>query len=68
MKSDSSDDNHHNGLSWQTQNDFSVFKEGTDAHTVFVKKKVAVTPLSLDLTSRVSLDEIQEKIETDLTD
>lgn len=42
-------------LHWELQTDYSTFPEGSDSHTVFVKKQVAVTPLSLDLTSRVDL-------------
>ena len=32
---------------------------GTDVHTVLVKRLVSVTPLSLDMTSRVDLDELE---------
>lgn len=52
----------HSGLSWQTRKDSSVYPEGTDAHTLLVKKKVAVTPLSIDLTSRVPLEKLQTQI------
>ena len=45
-------------LRWYIEPDHSIFAEGTDVHTVFVKKMVAVTPLSLDMTSRVDLDEL----------
>jgi 5'-nucleotidase len=34
------------------------YTPGTDGHTVRVSRKVSVTPLSLDLTSRISLDEL----------
>jgi 5'-nucleotidase len=39
---------------WYTiQPNPSSFQPGTDAHTLFVKRMVAVTPLSIDMTSRV---------------
>jgi len=46
-------------LNWKIQPDFALFKEGTDAHTVFIKEHVAVTPLSLDMTSRIDLNELK---------
>ncbi|MBI9104157.1 MAG: 5'/3'-nucleotidase SurE [Spirochaetales bacterium] len=49
-------------LNWKIQPDFSLFKEGTDAHTVFIKEHIAVTPLSLDMTSRVDLTELEKKL------
>jgi 5'-nucleotidase len=33
--------------------------EGSDIHTVRIKRRVSVTPLSLDLTSRADLNEIE---------
>jgi 5'-nucleotidase len=38
------------------------FPPGTDVHTLMVKRRVSVTPLSLDLTSRVDLDALEEAI------
>ncbi|MBI9108578.1 MAG: 5'/3'-nucleotidase SurE [Spirochaetales bacterium] len=57
---------HHSGLAWHTQDDYSVFQDGTDAHTLLVERKVAVTPLSLDLTSRISLGELKAAMEKEL--
>jgi 5'-nucleotidase len=49
-------------LDWQIQPDLSIFPSNTDAYTVFVKKQVAVTPLSMDLTSRVALADLDQKL------
>jgi 5'-nucleotidase len=38
--------------------DYGVVPEGTDVHTIRVKKLISVTPLSLDLTSRTDLKEL----------
>jgi 5'-nucleotidase len=35
---------------------------GSDVHTLIVKRQVSVTPLSLDLTSRVNLDVLERLI------
>lgn len=43
--------------------DVSVFKPGTDTYTVLVDKKVAVTPLSLDMTANVSFEELAEDLQ-----
>lgn len=48
------------GKLWYTiQADPSAYPPGTDAHTVLVKRAVAVTPLSLDMTARVSLPDLE---------
>jgi 5'-nucleotidase len=52
-------------FSWKLQHDLSVFPIGSDAHTVFVKRLVAVTPLSLDLTSRINLDQFEKKLRSE---
>ena len=49
-------------LGWATASDFSDFDEGTDVHTVFVKRMVAVTPVSLDMTSRIDLQRLSDKL------
>ncbi len=49
-------------MQWRLQPDFSIFPEGTDSHTVFVNHEVAVTPLSLDMTSRVPLAELEDRL------
>lgn len=43
------------GLRFWIREDFSVFEPGSDAYAVFIEGMVAVTPLSLNLTSRVDL-------------
>lgn len=35
---------------------------GTDLHTLLVERMVAVTPLSLDLTSRISLKQVEDQL------
>jgi 5'-nucleotidase len=49
-------------LTFAIQRDTTLFAEGTDAHTVLVKRKVAVTPLSLDMTSRVDPVSFDEEL------
>ncbi len=49
-------------FAWHMEKDFSIFPEGSDTHTVFVKRHVAVTPLSLDLTARVDLSKFEQKL------
>jgi 5'-nucleotidase len=39
--------------------DWDQSPPGTDTHTVVNKKEIAVTPLSLDLTSRTNLSELK---------
>lgn len=41
--------------------DFQDAEPGTDTHTIRIKKAVSVTPLSLDLTSRIDLEKLEEK-------
>lgn len=47
--------------------DLSVFREGTDAHTVLIKEHIAVTPLTLDMTSRVDLKEFYKVLNDGIT-
>lgn len=49
-------------MSWRLQPDYSIFPEGTDSYAVFVKREVAVTPLSMDMTSRVSLKDLANQL------
>jgi hypothetical protein len=49
-------------MSWRLQPDYSIFPEGTDSYAVFVKREVAVTPLSMDMTSRVSLEDLANQL------
>lgn len=43
----------------------STFAPDTDVHAVIVERKVAVTPVSLDQTSRVDLDALDRSLRTD---
>lgn len=47
-------------LGYMIAPDFNQSPPGTDSHTVINQRKVAVTPLSLDLTSRVDLAELKD--------
>jgi len=49
-------------VGYKFKSDIQSAKPGTDAHTLRIKHSVSVTPLSLDMTSRVDL----EKLEQDL--
>ncbi|MDA1329488.1 MAG: 5'/3'-nucleotidase SurE [Chloroflexi bacterium] len=45
--------------------DTSVFAEESDVYAVLAKRAVAVTPLSLDMTSRVDLKTLEQQLRTD---
>lgn len=45
---------------YEQETDASTFAAGTDVHAVIVERKVAVTPLSMDLTSRAPLGEVEK--------
>lgn len=47
---------------YQQVPDASTFAEDTDVHAVIVKRQVAVTPVSMDLTSRVALEELEKQL------
>jgi 5'-nucleotidase len=47
------------------QEDFSVFPKDSDAYAVLKKRVVAVTPLTLDMTSRVDLSELDKLLRQD---
>lgn len=47
-------------VGYQIVSDVSGLTPGSDAHTIRVERKVAVTPLSLDLTSRVEFEELEK--------
>ena len=49
---------------YRVEKDMSLFPEGSDVHTVLRKGMVAVTPLSLDLTSRVDLAALEKQLRT----
>lgn len=42
--------------------DASAFAPGTDVHAVLVENQVAVTPLSLDMTSKVPFDKLEKQL------
>jgi len=48
------------GLGYEIATDFDQSPPGTDSHAVVNQRVVAVTPLSLDLTSRVDLGELEK--------
>ncbi len=45
---------------YEQETDASTFAPGTDVHAVVVNRQVAVTPLSLDMTSRVPLGDFEK--------
>ena len=47
-------------LGYEIAHDYRQSPPGTDSHTVVNQRNVAVTPLSLDLTSRVDLDQLEK--------
>jgi 5'-nucleotidase len=49
-------------IGYRLEEDLSEFKPGTDTHTALVAHKVAVTPLSLDMTANVSFEELEKKL------
>ena len=48
------------GLGYEIARDYDQSPPGTDSYTVVNQRNVAVTPLSLDLTSRVDLDQLEK--------
>ncbi len=53
------------GLGYEIAPDFNRSPQGTDSHTVVNQRIVAVTPLSLDLTSRVDLEQLNKLLRQD---
>jgi 5'-nucleotidase len=51
------------GLGYDVAQDYDQSPRGTDTHTVVNQRKVAVTPLSLDLTSRVDLAALRDLLD-----
>jgi 5'-nucleotidase len=47
---------------YQQQTDSSVFAEDTDVYAVVVKREIAVTPISMDMTSRVAFKSLEEQL------
>jgi 5'-nucleotidase len=49
-----------NCIGYDVAEDWDKSPPGTDSHTVVNKKSIAVTPLSLDLTSRIDLADLED--------
>jgi 5'-nucleotidase len=49
-------------VGYQYRSDMQSLEPGTDAHTLLIKKIVSVTPISLDLTSRVDFPTLEKKL------
>lgn len=54
-------DEHHQ-LGFYARTDYENFTPGTDAHVCLAERKVAVTPLTLDMTAGVSFTEMHEQL------
>ncbi|HTX78015.1 MAG TPA: 5'/3'-nucleotidase SurE [Longilinea sp.] len=54
-----------NVLKYRMETDYTHFAADTDSYVVFVKKMVAVTPLSLDLTSRIDLKMLEKQLHSE---
>jgi 5'-nucleotidase len=52
--------NNLSSIGYDLAEDWDKSPSGTDSHTVINQKKVAVTPLSLDLTSRIDLKQFEK--------
>jgi 5'-nucleotidase len=50
---------HH--LDWSMREDIERFKPGTDLYVVLVERKVAVTPMTLDMTAPISFDQLSDQ-------
>jgi 5'-nucleotidase len=51
-----------NTIKYKMETDYRHFAVDTDSYVVFVKKMVAVTPLSLDMTSRIDMNKLDEEL------
>jgi 5'-nucleotidase len=47
---------------YTTQDDLSIFEKDSDVYVTMVKRAVAVTPLTLDMTSRAPLSQIEAQL------
>ena len=47
---------------YKRQPDLSVFEKDSDVHEVLVNRRVAVTPISLDMTSRVDFASLEKQM------
>lgn len=53
-------------LGFYTRTDYENFTPGTDAHICLVERKVAVTPLSLDMTAEIAFDQMHEEMRREI--
>jgi len=58
-------DSNDEGIGYDIAPDFDQSPPGTDSHSVVNKKEISVTPLSLDLTSRIDLSELEKFLRQD---
>lgn len=49
-------------LDYEVADDESMFDPDSDAHVLRIERRVAVTPVSLDMTSRVDLTELEQHV------
>ena len=54
-------------VGYRLEEDLSSFRPGTDTHTVLVERKVAVTPLTLDMTANIPFQDFEEDLEQHLS-
>jgi len=54
-----------NSFTYRMETDYTHFAVDTDSYVVFVKKMVAITPLSLDLTSRTDLKMLEKQLHSE---
>jgi 5'-nucleotidase len=54
-------------LGYELRVDLENEPEGTDVYTLRVKRQISVTPLSLDLTSRVNLHQLEKDLQSEPT-
>ena len=50
-------------LNYSIRDDFENFKPGTDLYVALVERKVAVTPMTLDMTAPVSFEKIRAQLD-----
>ena len=58
-------DSNYEGIGYNISPDWDQSPPGTDSHAVVNKKEISVTPLSLDLTSRVNLSDLEKFLALD---
>lgn len=51
-------------LNYSTREDFENFEPGTDLYVTLVERKVAVTPMTLDMTAPVAFEKIREQLKS----